>query len=388
MAFSAKNLLSKESAVGVLLIFATALALLLDNSPLSWLYDSLLSMRVTIQVGALELSKPLLLWINDGLMALFFLTIGLEIKRELLQGELSSPSKAALPVLAALGGMVLPALVFWLFNMDSPDTLRGWGVPVATDIAFSLGILSLLGSRIPHGLKILLLSLAIIDDIGAIIVIALFYTTNLSVISLLLAFAGLAIAVILNLMGIGKKAPYILCGIFMWICVLKSGVHATLAGVLLAFTIPLKAGKTTPLKDMEHGLHPWVAYMIMPLFAFANAGVSLQGITIEHFVSPLSSGIMAGLFVGKQAGVFIAIFLAVVLGFCKLPSGVNWRHVYGMALLTGIGFTMSLFIGALAFEDPAYAPQLRLSVLAASALSAICGYAVLSQGKIPAIKRK
>lgn len=374
-----RKFIKHESASGILLIAAAILALTLDNSPLAWLYDNFLSTPLAVIVGDLKIHKPLLLWINDGLMAIFFFLIGLEIKREIVEGELSSLKKASLPVVAALGGLVVPALIYVYFNNGDMEALKGWGVPVATDIAFALGILSLLGDRIPRNLKILLLSLAIIDDIAAILIIAVFYTANLSVLALGLASLGLALAVILNLRGVTAITPYILIGLFMWICVLKSGVHATLAGVVLAFTIPIKGvpNQKSPLKHLEHALHPWVAYMIMPIFAFANAGVHLKGVSLETLTEGIPLGIMTGLFFGKQIGIMLFVALFSALGVCSIPKDVKWIQIYGLSLLCGIGFTMSLFIGTLAFDDPAVGAQVRISVLIASTLSAICGYLVL-----------
>ena len=363
-----------------MLIAAAMLAIILDNSALAWLYDGFLATPLAVQVGDLVLHKPLLLWINDGLMAIFFFLIGLEIKREVLEGELSSPKKASLPLIAALGGLIVPALIFTAFNYSDPVAMRGWGVPVATDIAFALGVLSLLGKVIPRNLKILLLSLAIIDDICAILIIAVFYTADLSLLALGLSSAGVIAAIILNRLGVTQITPYVLIGIFMWVCVLKSGVHATLAGVVLAFTIPLKSnkqGQKSPLKSLEHSLHPWVAYAIMPIFAFANAGVPLKGLSFDLLTQPIPLGIITGLFVGKQLGVFLFVALGCLMGLCALPKDVNFKQIYGLSLLCGIGFTMSLFIGTLAFDDPAIAAQIRLSVLLASLLSAVAGYAVL-----------
>ena len=377
-----KDFIQHESASGILLIMAAIAALMIDNSPLAWIYDGFLATTMAVQVSDLIISKPLLLWINDGLMAIFFFLIGLEIKREILEGELSSLKKASLPIVAAIGGLIVPALIFVYFNQGNPETMRGWGIPVATDIAFALGILSLVGSSIPRSLKILLLSLAIIDDIAAVLIIAIFYTENLSIDALSLASVGLFLAVGFNMFGVKRITPYILIGVFMWICVLKSGVHATLAGVILAFTVPLtvEGQKGSPLKALEHMLHPWVAYFIMPIFAFANAGVALGGISLATLTASLPLGIMAGLFIGKQAGVFVFIAIAVMLGLCALPKDLNWRHIYGLSLLCGIGFTMSLFIGTLAFEDPAMQAQVRISVLIASAASAVAGYFVLKHG--------
>ena len=376
---SIQKFIGHESAGGILLILAAVVALALDNSPLAWMYDGFLASPMAIQISDLIIKKPLLLWINDGLMAVFFFLIGLEIKREMIEGELSDFKKALLPVIAAFGGLLLPALIYFYFNKGDVIAMQGWGVPVATDIAFALGILSLVGKNVPASLKILLLSLAIIDDIAAVIIIAIFYTENLSVISLTLGSIGFALALFLNFKGVRRIAPYILIGIFMWVCVLKSGVHATLAGVLLAFTIPIKTiGKSkSPLKELEHMLHPWVAYFIMPIFAFANAGVSLSGISIAALSASLPMGIMAGLFIGKQLGVFLFIGAAVMLGLCRLPKDLKWSHIYGLSLLCGIGFTMSLFIGTLAFEDPAMQAQVRISVLIASTVSAVCGFIVL-----------
>lgn len=377
----------RESGSGLLLIVAALLAMIMANTPfLSEIYGLLLSTPVSIQIGEFVLGKPLLLWINDGLMAIFFFLIGLEIKREFIEGELSSLDKALLPVIAAIGGMTVPALIYTLLNYGDPVTMRGWGIPVATDIAFALAILMLLGDRIPKSLKILLLGLAIMDDIGAILIIALFYTEDVSVMTLSFAFAGLLAAFILNRLRVAQIAPYAVVGIFMWVCVLKSGVHATLAGALLAMMIPLHVPEKqeTPLLKIKQDLHPVVAYFILPLFAFANAGVSFQGLSLEFLFSPVTLGITGGLFLGKQIGVFGFSALAVKLGLCRLPADISWRHLYGMAVLTGIGFTMSLFIGTLAFNDPALGAQVRLAVFGASLLSACIGYFILKyqSGKI------
>ena len=376
-----QDFLKLESAAGMILMAAAALAILANNTWFSTWYSGLLSTPVAVQVGALEIAKPLLLWVNDGLMAIFFLLVGLEIKREILEGELSSFDKAVLPVIAAIGGMAGPALVYAVINWGDAENLRGWAIPAATDIAFALGILALIGARAPVSLKILLLAIAIIDDLGAIAIIALFYTSDLSLVALglgALAFAGL---IALNKSGVKSITPYMLLGVFMWVCVLKSGVHATLAGVLTALAVPIAArlgsDASSPLHKLEHGLHPWVAFMILPVFAFANAGVDLRGLSIEAFLAPVPLGIALGLFVGKQAGVFGLTFLAVNMKWAKLPEGVNWRQVYGLACLTGIGFTMSLFIGSLAFETPAQLDDVRLGVLLGSVLSGLLGFAVL-----------
>lgn len=367
-------------SAGLLLILATVFAVLINNSAIASLYSAFLDVPVAMTVGALEIDKPLILWINDGLMAVFFFLVGLEIKREVLQGQLSSRDKIVLPLFAAVGGMLVPALVFLGINAGSPENLNGWAIPAATDIAFALGILALMGSRVPVALKVLLLAVAIIDDLGAIIIIALFYTSNLSVEALMLAGVGLAGLITLNRLGVKRIAPYVLIGIFMWVCVLKSGVHATLAGVITALAVPIygrNESEPSPLKRLEHGLHPWVAFAIVPLFAFANAGVSLSGLTMETLMAPLTLGVAAGLFIGKQVGVFGLSFIAVKTGIARLPDGVNWAHLYGLACLTGVGFTMSLFIGTLAFSDAAAMNEIRLGVLMGSTLSALAGVAIL-----------
>jgi len=375
-----QELLKHEAAGGVLLMLAAVLALILNNSPFAFLYDKLLTIPMVVEVGALSIKKPLLLWINDGLMAMFFLLVGLEIKRELLQGNLSSAQQATLPVLAAIGGMLVPALIYMAFNFGDPVAMRGWAIPAATDIAFAVGILALLGSRVPIGLKIFVLALAVIDDLGAILIIAMFYTAELSLESLAIAGIGTALLLTLNLSGVTRMLPYILVGTVMWVAVLKSGVHATLAGVIIAFCIPLRtrdADVTPPLIRAEHALHGFVALIVMPVFAFANAGVSLGGITLDDFLSPIPLGIAAGLLIGKQLGVFGLTWVGVRLGLCRLPEGVTWLHIYGGSALAGIGFTMSLFIGTLAFEDPAQQEFVRLGVLSGSLISGIIAYSVL-----------
>lgn len=376
-----------EPSAGLLLMGAALLALIANNSIASGLYAGFLSTPVEVQVGALEIAKPLVLWINDGLMAVFFFLVGLEIKRELLQGELSSFDKAALPVFAAIGGMAGPALVFVLLNLDSPETLNGWAIPAATDIAFALGVLALLGSRVPSSLKILLLAVAIIDDLGAIIIIAMFYTSNLSLMALSMAVIPFIGLILLNRSGVKTIAPYVILGTIMWVCVLKSGVHATLAGVITALAIPIhgKQGDDhSPLLKMEHGLQPWVAFMIVPIFAFANAGVSFSGITLDSIMAPLPLGIALGLFIGKQIGVFGMIYLAVKIGLAKLPDRATWPQVYGLACLTGIGFTMSLFIGTLAFDDATLMNDVRLGVILGSLGSGLLGVALLLFSTRPA----
>jgi Na+:H+ antiporter, NhaA family len=372
-----------EAACGVLLLVAAVLALILDNSPLEWLYDRLLETPVSVRVGTpgsgIGIDKPLLLWINDGLMALFFLLVGLELKRELLVGDLSTWRRAILPLIAALGGMVVPALIYTAINVGNPAGLRGWAIPAATDIAFAVGVLALLGPRVPPSLKIFLLALAIIDDLGAIIIIALFYTQDLSPLALGLALVGGVALWGLNRADVRSFTPYVLVAVVMWMCVLKSGVHATLAGVALALAIPLRGAGEGPsmLERLEHGLQPWVKFLIAPLFAFANAGVSLAGLKLSAVLAPVPLGIAAGLFLGKQLGIFAAAWLAVQLRLAEMPAGATWRQVYGTAALGGIGFTMSLFIGSLAFPDPANALAVRVGVLVGSLASGLLGYAVL-----------
>ena len=370
-----------EAASGLLLIAAAILALIINNSPLSWLYSGLLDTPVVAQIGALKIAKPLLLWINDGLMALFFLLIGLEVKREVLDGQLSKPSQIVLPGAAAIGGMVVPALIYWFLNKDNPPALNGWAIPTATDIAFALGVLALLGKRVPVSLKLFLMTLAIIDDLGAIVIIAIFYSGDLSTLSLALAAACIAALIGMNRAGVVKLGPYMIVGLILWVCVLKSGVHATLAGVTLAFCIPLrtKNAEPSPLQTLEHALHPWVAYGILPLFAFANAGLSLGGVTLESFTHDVPMGIAVGLLLGKTIGVFGLTWLAVKTGIAALPQGANWGQVLGVAILCGIGFTMSLFVGSLAFEagSSEYAGMDRMGILTGSLFAALIGYTVM-----------
>ena len=369
-----------EAAGGLVLLAAAVAALIVNNSPLEWLYDGLLDTPVAVRVGALALDKPLLLWINDGLMAVFFFLVGLEIKRELLQGELSTFGKAALPAVAAVGGMVVPALIYVAVNAGNAAALRGWAIPSATDIAFAVGVVALLGPRVPSSLKVFLLALAILDDLGAILIIAAFYTANLHWLSLLLAAAGGAVLLALNARGVTRLAPYLLTGLFIWVCVLKSGVHATLAGVVVAIAIPLgRAGEGEPslLEQLEERLHPWVAFGILPLFAFANAGVSLAGMSLGRLVEPVPLGIALGLFLGKPIGILAATGIAVISRLAPRPEGASWAQLAGIGMLGGIGFTMSLFIGMLAFAEPVHAAQLRLGVLAGSLFSAVAGYLVL-----------
>ena len=374
-----QEFLKLEASAGLVLMAMALLAMLFANTALAPIYSGILDTNVRIGIASFEISKPALLWINDGLMAIFFFLVGLEIKREVLAGELSSFDKAALPIIAALGGMAVPGLVYYFINSGSPETLVGWAIPTATDIAFALGILALVGSRAPLALKVFLLAVAIIDDLGAIVIIAVFYTSELSTNALILALLGFASAVGLNRIGVKRAAPYVLIGVLMWVFVLKSGVHATLAGVMIALTVPMKRedGDHSLLHHLEHGLHPWVAYMILPIFAFANAGVSLTGLSWSDFAQPVTLGIAAGLFIGKQIGVMGATILAVKTGFARLPEGVTWRHIYGIAALTGVGFTMSLFIGSLAFGTDDKMNAVRLGVLLGSVVSGLFGYVIL-----------
>ena len=374
-----------ESGGGILLMLAAVLAILIANSPLLPLYQLLLDTPVEIRIGALQIAKPLLLWINDGLMAIFFFLVGLELKRELLEGELSQLSSVVLPAIGAVGGMLVPALIYWWFNGHNENLLAGWAIPAATDIAFALGILSLLGSRVPTSLKIFLTSLAIFDDIGAIVIIALFYTSKFSLGALLVVAICLPLLAILNRRNVVSFTPYLLIGIIMWVAMLKSGVHATLAGVLLAAFIPLKdkANPTfSPVKALEHDLHSMVAYVVLPIFAFANAGISLAGVGLDQLMHSVPLGIASGLFVGKQVGIFVLCGLAIKLGISKMPSGMSWSSLYGVAALCGVGFTMSLFIGSLAFEETGIDMIFdeRLGIIVGSIASGILGYLILNKG--------
>jgi NhaA family Na+:H+ antiporter len=379
---SLRNFLRLESAGGFLLVGAAASAMLLVNSPLAWFYNQLLEVPVAVRIGAFEIFKPLLLWINDGLMAVFFFLVGLELKREVLEGGLARPAQASLPAFAALGGMAVPALIYASLNWHDPVTLNGWAIPAATDIAFALGVLLLLGKQAPTALKVFLMTLAILDDLGAIVIIAIFYTADLSLTSLVVALSALAVLIAMNRRGVMSVPAYLFVGLVMWASVLKSGVHATLAGVALAMVIPMRDPadpERSPLRELEHDLHPPVAYGILPVFAFANAGVSLEGVRLPTLLEPVPLGIAAGLFLGKQLGVFLASWLAVRLRVAALPAGVTWVQLYGVAILCGIGFTMSLFIGSLAFEHAGqeHGASVRLGILTGSLLSAVVGYGFL-----------
>jgi NhaA family Na+:H+ antiporter len=368
-----------ESAGGILLLAAAVLAMIVANSPLAGLYDALLSTPVAVQVGALSIGKPLLLWINDGLMAVFFFLVGLEIKREVTEGELSSISQVVLPGMGALGGMAVPAAIYVWLNWGDAIALDGWAIPVATDIAFALALLSAFGARAPTSLKVFLLTLAIFDDLAAIVIIAVFYSGDLSLSALAIGTAALLIAVTMNRLGVTRTSSYILLGIVLWIAVLKSGVHATLAGVLIAFCIPMRdAQGGSPLRELEHNLHGPVAFAILPMFAFANAGLSMTGMSMESLIHPVTLGVAAGLVIGKPVGILSFIWIAISLRIAKLPMNVNWLQLLGVAFACGIGFTMSLFIAGLAFEHGSgdYFGGDRLGVLVGSILSAVVAYAL------------
>lgn len=377
-----QRFLRLETAGGFLLMAALVLAILAENSALKPYYDLLLETPVELRVGQLILAKPLLLWINDALMTVFFFLVGLELKREVLAGQLSSASKIILPTLAALAGIAVPALIYVAINHSDPIAMRGWAIPTATDIAFALGILALLGSRVPGALKLFLLAVAIIDDIGAIIIIAIFYSNDIT--PSMFGVAGLALVglFVLNRRGVKTATPFILLGIVLWVAVLKSGIHATLAGIVLAMFIPLGKGKEVEkslLVRLEHDLHSTVAFVILPVFAFANAGISLAGLSFSDLLSPVPLGITLGLIVGKQVGIFSVIWITVKTGLAKLPENVGWIHIYGMSVLCGIGFTMSLFISSLAFEHNGgdYEMNERLGIIAGSLISAVMGYLLL-----------
>ena len=375
---SLKDFLRHESAGGVVLMIAAAVALVLANSPLADGYFAALATPVVLTVGGTGIDKSALLWINDGLMALFFFLIGLEVKREILTGQLSSWKQASLPLFAAIGGMTVPAVVYVMVNRGVPENLSGWAIPAATDIAFALGILALLGKRVPVALKALLLAIAVIDDIGAITIIALFYTPGVET-SYLLYAAGVFIALLgIGHARIGSRLPYVILGVALWYFVLKSGVHATLAGVALAAAIPIVSrGGDRVLEDMEHGLHPWVAFLVVPIFALANAGVTVIGLEPAAVLAPIPLGIALGLFLGKQIGIVGFAFLAVKTGLATLPAGIGWSRIYGLSMIAGIGFTMSLFIGNLAFDTAAQVDLVKIGVLVGSILSAIGGVLIL-----------
>jgi Na+:H+ antiporter, NhaA family len=373
--------IDEEAAGGLLLAAAAVLALIASNAPgLSSLYEELLSTQFSVELGSLRLGKPLLLWINEGLMAVFFLLVGLELKREALEGHLSSREQVMLPAFAAAGGMAAPAVIYYLVVGADPGLAKGWAIPAATDIAFALGAVSLLGKRVPAALKIFLLTLATLDDFGAIIIIAMFYTEDLSAQASLLAAGALIVLFVLNRIGIERLSPYLLTGIALWIFVVESGIHATLAGAALAMAVPVRAHDGRPIiAPFEEALHPYVRYIIMPIFAFANAGLPLMGLSAASLVAPLPLAILLGLVVGKPLGIVAASLVAVGLGFARLPGNANWRAMIGIGCIAGIGFTMSLFIGSLAFESADVTGQVRLGVISGSLISALLGFAILRQ---------
>lgn len=377
-----KRFFKSEAASGLFLLLATVIALIASNSGAADFYGHLISLPFGIHLGEAGLEKPLLLWINDGLMAVFFLMVGLEIKREALFGRLASRQKLILPLAAAIGGMVVPGAIYALINLGDPIALKGWAIPTATDIAFAIGVLAVLGKRVPTGVRVFLLALAIIDDLGAILIIAFFYTAELSGLALGLAAAALLALFALNRAGVRKLTPYLLIGVFLWVCVLKSGVHATLAGVIVAFAIPsrTKDGKIEGgmLTRVEHGLQPYVAFGVVPIFAFANAGVSFAGMSLESLFQPVTLGIVLGLVLGKPIGVFLGAYLAVKSRLATLPEATDWRQIGATGILAGIGFTMSLFIGGLALQGPEAQAAVRLGVLGASLFTALVGGVILA----------
>ncbi len=376
--------LKLESAGGIVLIVAAVLAMICANSPLQGYYALLLDTLVEIRIGALEISKPMLLWINDGLMAVFFFLVGLELKRELLEGELADHRNIILPGIGAIGGMLVPAAIYLAFNLGDPVAVQGWAIPAATDIAFALGVLSLLGSRVPSSLKVFLTSLAIFDDVGAIVIIAIFYTSKISLSALTIVAVCVPLLWLLNRLRVESGSFYGMIGVIMWVAMLKSGVHATLAGVLLAMFIPMHSASRpdySPLKSMEHDLHSAVAFFVLPVFAFANAGINLSGTGVEQLMHNVPSGIALGLVVGKQIGVFGLCWLGIRCGLAVLPAGMSWWSLYGTAALCGIGFTMSLFIGSLAFEETEVNLLFdeRLGIILGSLISGLLGYLVLNK---------
>ena len=374
-----RNFVRLESSSGILLLIAGLIALVLSNSSFAGIFDHILHLKLYFGTNLPLFYKSIQHWINDGLMVIFFFVVGLELKREFLEGELSMPSQAILPVIAAVGGMAVPAIFYLLFNFNNPETFQGWAIPSATDIAFSLGVLSLLGKKVPISLKIFLMALAIIDDLGAIIIIALFYSSNLEIFSLLVVLFILFFLYLCNRINLQNIWIYILLGFFLWIFIQNAGIHATISGVLLAIFVPHKKTKQGSLLTCaENKLHPWVAYLIMPLFALTNAGVYLGDVSLASLSNPVPLGIMTGLFFGKQIGVFFTTFLLIKMGYARLPSGSNWIQMYGIAMLAGIGFTMAMFINFLAFDTDIYINQAKIAILIASFTSAVLGYILLN----------
>ncbi|EKT53596.1 Na+/H+ antiporter NhaA [Providencia sneebia] len=385
-----RKFLKLEASGGMLIIIAAIMALIMANSPLHPFYQQFLDIPISVKISALELDKPLILWINDFLMAIFFLVVGLEVKRELLEGSLAGRDKAIFPAIAALGGMLFPALIYLLFNASDEITRQGWAIPAATDIAFALGVMALLGKRVPTELKVFLLALAIIDDLGVIVIIAFFYTSSVSFLALGLAALSIITLCFMNWRRVENTAAYLVVGLILWVCILKSGVHATLAGVIVGFLIPLKGSDgTKPSEELEHVLHPWVAYLILPIFAFANSGVKLGGITLDGLTGMLPLGVAAGLVLGKPLGIFLFSWGSVKLGFAKLPASINLRQIFAVSVLCGIGFTMSIFITGLSFDglDESYSTYSRVGILLGSTLSAFLGYFLL-KAVLPKFKQK
>ncbi|MDU7463674.1 MAG: Na+/H+ antiporter NhaA [Haemophilus haemolyticus] len=378
-----QRFLKLESSGGILLLFSAAVAMLLANSPLSSQYNDFLNLPVSLQIGSFSINKTLIHWINDGFMAVFFVLVGMEVKKELFEGALSSYQQAIFPAIAAVGGMIVPALVYWFIAKQDPSLANGWAIPMATDIAFALGIMALLSKQVPLPLKIFLLALAIIDDLGAIVVIALFFSHELSVQALIFSGISILTLVLLNRFRVSALCAYMVVGAILWASVLKSGVHATLAGVIIGFCIPLKGKKgERPLHDFEHILAPWSSFVILPLFAFANAGVSFDGIDVSMISSPLLLAIACGLIIGKPVGVFGFSYISVKLGLAKLPDGINFKQIFAVAVLCGIGFTMSMFLASLAFDADAgesVNTLSRLGILLGSTVSATLGYLFLKQ---------
>jgi len=392
----ARHFFKMEAAGGIMLVIAAITALIIANTPLNEFYHYVFN-DIKFRIGFsdiqnvfdYELKKSLLHWINDGLMAIFFLLVGLEIKREIVDGELSSRSRALLPAIAAVGGIVMPALIYYWINQDSPQNLDGWAIPAATDIAFALGVLSLLGSRVPVRIKVLLTAIAIIDDIAAILIIALFYTTNIEVTALYVVAGIIFLMFVLNQRGVSSIAPYVILGVILWVAVFKTGVHATLAGVVTAFFIPMRSSHDpdhSPVKMTEHALHYWVAFGVLPLFAFANAGVPFKGMGLDSFLDPVTLGIALGLIFGKPLGIFTLLFLTIKSGISPMPSGTTWRQLFAVSVLCGIGFTMSLFIGGLAFDSVEMQAAVRLGVLGGSVVAALAGFVILFSGPKPQVK--
>jgi len=374
-----KNLVYNEAFGGILLIICTLFALLVQNSSYSVYYSEFLNLNVGFSIGEFTLNKPFLLWINDGLISIFFFAIGLELKKEFVQGDFRNPKNITLPFIAALGGILIPAMIFALVNIGDSYTLKGWAIPTATDTAFALAVLMMVGSKLPSSLKVFLLSLAIFDDVGAILIIAIFYTTELSIFAFVVAACAISVMFVLNLLGNTRKSFYFICSLILWVSVLKSGVHATLAGIITAFFIPMQTKSGEPfVKEIDESLKFWLSFVILPLFAFANAGVNLAHIDLKTLFSGVSIGIFLGLFLGKQLGVFAFAYLAIKLKLASLPQGANLKQLYGVCILTGIGFTMSLFIDGLAYEvSDIFNYVDNLAILIASFCSGIFGYIYL-----------